>query len=118
MFYLFNPQVVKVIKEDSLLERVNETGQAIMWGLQDLEKRFPEILSRARGLGTLCAVDVVSLELRDKIIHNLRQLGINLGGCGESSIRFRPSLTFTPYHANIMLQHLNTVIRDLYHANK
>ena len=97
-----------------MLDRVNETGSTIMRGLYDLETRFPEVLSRARGLGTLCAIDVKSLALRDKIIHNLRQQGINLGGCGEASIRIRPSLTFTPHHANIMLQHLNDVITDLY----
>ena len=99
-----------------MLDLVNETGRTIMWGLYDLEKRFPHLLSRARGLVTLCAIDVVSLELRDKILHNLRQKGINLGGCGEASIRFRPSLTFTPHHANIMLQHLNTVLTDLDHT--
>ena len=101
-----------------MLDRVNETGSTIMRGLYDLETRFPEVLSRARGLGTLCAIDVKSLALRDKIINNLRQQGINLGGCGEASIRIRPSLTFTPHHANIMLQHLNDVITDLYYNIK
>lgn len=111
-------QVVKVIKEDSLLDLVKETGNTIMRGLYDLEKRFPELLSRARGLGTLCAIDVKSLALRDKIINDLRQQGINLGGCGEASIRIRPSLTFTPHHADIMLQHLDDVITDLYYNMK
>ena len=102
------------MKEDSLLDRVNETGKTIMRGLYDLETRFPEVLSRARGLGTLCAIDVKNLALRDKIIHNLRQRGINLGGCGEASIRIRPSLTFTPHHANIMMDNFNVVLTEMY----
>ena len=85
-----------------------------MEGLMDLEIRFPEVLSGSRGLGTLCAVDVKDVGTRDKILHGLRQRGINLGGCGESTIRIRPSLTFTPRHADIMLDHLNDVLIDMY----
>jgi len=107
-------QVVKTIKEEKLLELVNKSGQAIMEGLMDLEIRFPEVLSGSRGLGTLCAVDVKDVGTRDKILHGLRQRGINLGGCGESTIRIRPSLTFTPRHADIMLDHINDVLIDMY----
>jgi len=109
-------QVVKTIQEENLLDMVQRSGSTILNGLWDLEKRFPEILSGSRGLGSLCAVDVKSLAIRDKILHDLRQRGINLGGCGESTIRIRPSLTFTPQHANIMLENLNIVLSNLYNS--
>ena len=107
-------QVVKIIREESLLERVNKTGSTILRGLAELESRFPEVLSRSRGLGTLCAIDVKNAETRDKILHGLKQRGINLGGCGDHTIRIRPSLTFTPHHANIMLDNIDVVMTEMY----
>merc|ERR1712055_962025 len=106
-------QVVKTIQEESLLDLVTESGETIMAGLEDIQSRFPEILSRARGRGTICAVDVKNVELRDKILTTLRQRGVHLGGCGESAIRIRPCLTFPPRHANIMLDNINDVLLDL-----
>ena len=114
MIFTINFQVVKTIREESLLERVNKTGSTILSGLADLESRFSEVLSSSRGLGTLCAVDVKNIETRDKILHGLRQRGINLGGCGDSTIRIRPSLTFTPHHASIMLDNIDAVMAEMY----
>jgi len=107
-------QVVKTIREESLLDRVSKTGSTILDGLAELETRFPEVLSSSRGLGTLCAVDAKNVETRDRILHGLRQRGINLGGCGDSTIRIRPSLTFTPHHANIMMDNFNVVLTEMY----
>ena len=106
-------KVVKTIKEDHLLELVNRTGSVMISGLQELETLFPELLSGSRGMGTLCAVDVKSQEVRDKILAALRQRGVNLGGCGDSTIRIRPSLTFTPHHAHILLDNLEHVLSDI-----
>ena len=97
-----------------MLDRVNKTGSTILRGLAELESRYPEVLSSSRGMGTLCAIDVKNIETRDKILHNLKQRGINLGGCGDSTIRIRPSLTFTPHHANIMLDNLDIVMTEMY----
>jgi len=106
-------QVVNTIKEESLLDLVTESGKTIMEGLEDIQSRYPEILSKARGRGTICAVDVKNVELRDKILTTLRQRGVHLGGCGASAIRIRPCLTFTPRHANIMLDNINDVVMEL-----
>lgn len=107
-------QVIKTIKEEDLLERVQQSGKTIMDGLEDLQTRYPALLGRARGLGTFCAVDVLpGPGARDLIINRLRQRGVNLGGCGQETIRIRPSLTFTSRHANIMLDKLDEVLVDI-----
>ena len=95
------------------MDLVTESGKTIMEGLEDIQSRYPEILSKARGRGTICAVDVKNVELRDKILTTLRQRGVHLGGCGASAIRIRPCLTFTPRHANIMLDNINDVVMEL-----
>jgi 4-aminobutyrate aminotransferase/(S)-3-amino-2-methylpropionate transaminase len=106
-------QVVKAIKEDNLLSRVEAAGSTIMSGLMQLQTKFPHLLSKARGRGTFCAVDLPTVEARDKLLLELRSRGLHLGGCGESSIRIRPSLTFTPQHGNIMLDIMNDTLAEM-----
>lgn len=106
-------QVVNTIREEELLSRVEAAGSTIMSGLHQLQDKYPHLLSKARGRGTFCAVDVVTTEARDKLLNNLRSKGVHLGGCGEASIRIRPSLTFTPRHANIMLDGLNDTLAEM-----
>merc|ERR1712128_318214 len=45
-------QVVNAIKQDNLLERVQDSGKTIMDGLEEIQSRFPSILGAARGIGT------------------------------------------------------------------
>merc|ERR550517_1332475 len=89
-------QVVKEIQEEQLLDRGEAGGEKIKSGLTELEKKFPALLSRARGRGTFCAVDLPDVAARDTLLTKLRHRGFHLGGCGEASVRIRPSLTFTP----------------------
>jgi hypothetical protein len=39
-----------------------------------------------------------------------RAAGIELGGCGDRSVRLRPSLVFRPTHATIFLETLDKVM--------
>lgn len=103
-------QVVKTIKEDNLLELTRRSGEVMMDGLKGLEKQFPGLLTKVRGRGTFCAVDLPNVQIRDKFLVDCRSNGVHLGGCGESSIRFRPSLTFTPEEANMMLEVMQSVL--------
>jgi len=106
-------QVVNEIREKNLLDRVQAAGATIMAGLSELQDRHPALLSRARGRGTFCAVDLPSAGARDALLGRLRARGVHLGGCGEASVRIRPSLTFTPAHANIMLDGLNDSLAEM-----
>jgi len=106
-------QVVKEIQEEQLLDRVEAAGETIMSGLTELQNKFPALLSKARGRGTFCAVDLPDVAARDTLIKKLQSRGVHLGGCGSSSVRIRPSLTFTPAHANIMLDGINDVLGDM-----
>lgn len=63
------------------------------------------------------AVSVVYLECRfgfDSVFNFVLFLGVEMGGgCGEASIRFRPSLTFSPHHANILLDVMDNVASQM-----
>jgi len=104
-------QVVKTIKEENLLDLTCRSGQVMMDGLYQFQKQFPGLVSRVRGRGTFCAMDMPSVQARDKFLVDCRLAGVHLGGCGNNSVRFRPSLTFTPAQANIMLDVLEGVLK-------
>lgn len=38
--------------------------------------------------------------------------GVVLGGCGDRSIRFRPTLVFKDHHAHLFLNIFNDILRD------
>lgn len=105
-------QVVKAIKEDDLLDRVRRSGDVMMAGLNQFQHDFPGLVSKVRGRGTFIAMDLPDVEKRDRFLTTLRRNGVHLGGCGESTVRFRPSLTFSPRHANIMLHNIEKVLKE------
>ena len=105
--------VLKTIKSDALLENTLQTGEVLMRGLRELEGRYPQYLSAARGRGTFCAINCDSGARRDMVLAGLRTRGVHCGGCGEAAIRLRPALVFQPHHANILLETLEDVLKSL-----
>ena len=87
---------LEVITEDGLLENATTTGALFLRELENLAARFPETLSNARGKGLMCAIDVSTVALRDAVMSELFCRGAIILKCGINSLRFRPSLTFSP----------------------
>ncbi len=56
--------VVKEIRKQDLLGLSVKAGDTMLHGMKDLERRFPGLWHAARGLGTFCAVDCPTPELR------------------------------------------------------
>lgn len=104
--------ILEVMKRDCLLDNVNKAGAVLKNGLLEAEKEFPSLIDSTRGRGTFLAINVKNGGYRDLIINKLRQKGIQSGGCGEVSIRFRPALIFEPKHANIFLDKFREVLKE------
>lgn len=94
---------LNTVEKDNLLENTTITGEYLMDGLEFLKNKYPDVLSNPRGIGTYCAIDFPSSQARDQIVSLLRKNGVESGGCGEVSLRFRPSLIFQPRHASEFL---------------
>merc|ERR1711981_367323 len=106
-------EVVKVMKQQNLIELSNKTGDVMLKGLEELENKYPSLLNAARGKGTFCAIDCPTAQIRDNIVNKCRQKGLVIGGCGEATIRVRPSLIFEPRHAEMMLEVMNDVVASI-----
>uniref|UniRef100_A0A4W5R237 4-aminobutyrate aminotransferase n=2 Tax=Hucho hucho TaxID=62062 RepID=A0A4W5R237_9TELE len=77
-----------------------------------LQDQYPNLLSRARGQGTFCAIDIRDDATRNSIILKARDKGVLLGGCGDRSIRFRPALVFKEYHVHMFLNVFSDVLAE------
>jgi len=85
-------QILKTIKKDDLVDNARKQGIYLQSELIKLTREYPFLLSNARGIGLMCAVDFISQEKRDAFIKKIFTEKILVIGCGENSIRFRPHL--------------------------
>jgi 4-aminobutyrate aminotransferase/(S)-3-amino-2-methylpropionate transaminase len=105
--------IVEVAERDRLLETARVTGEWLVAQLTALAARSGGALAQARGNGTFAAVDARDAATQQRILAGLRQRGVEAGGSGSHSIRFRPALVFTPRHAAEALEVLDDVVKAL-----
>jgi len=86
---------LEIIKEENLIKNAKTEGQHLLEDIKKLEQKYPNIISNARGRGLMCAFDLPSSEIRDKLKAKLYNNGLVVIGCGELTIRFRPALVIT-----------------------
>ena len=83
---------LEIIHEEDLVGNAARMGDLLLTGLKDLQTRFPQLVSNARGLGLMCSFDLPTAAQRDRIKSLGYEEGVVLLGCGVSTIRFRPAL--------------------------
>ena len=75
--------------------------------------KHPRFIQKTRGLGTYIAFGCESTAARDALCAELKNQGVNQGGCGPSSIRFRPTLYLEQKHADIYVEALDRACQNL-----
>jgi len=86
---------LEIIEEEKLIENAAAVGGHLLRGLDALSKEFPETISNVRGRGLMCAVDLPSGEIRDRLRDKMFEEGAIILGCGTVGLRFRPPLDIT-----------------------
>ena len=87
-------RILEVIEERDLVDHAGTVGQYLQDCLHDLAADVP-MISNVRGRGLMCAFDLPSTHLRDRVKERTFDEGAIVLGCGERSIRFRSPLTIT-----------------------
>lgn len=104
--------VVRVIKEQNLVQNMKTTGDYLLKNMHALQKKHPNKIFSVRGRGTFAAVDFASPEARDKAVKELHKKGIHCGGSGNKTLRIRTALIFQSKHADVFLDRLNSVLSE------
>lgn len=97
--------IVRDIEDKQLLKNVRQVGAYLQARLKDMNK-----LQNVRGQGTFIAFDLDTPVLRDRFLNDMRQLGVNMGGCGDKTVRLRPMLVFQRRHADILLDTMRAAL--------
>ncbi len=105
--------ILEVIENENLVENARTVGDYLLNGLKNLEAKYPEKISNARGRGLMCAVDLPTCEQRDAVRDELYKDKVIILGCGDRSVRFRPHLNVSEDEIQIALDRLENVIQRL-----
>ena len=105
-------KALSVIKRDNLLEVVKDSAAVMKKGFLQLQDKFPKLVSNSRGRGTFRAFDMPDMKLRDQFLTEMRNSGVQIGGSGPTSVRFRPALIFQPHHAEILVDITADVLKS------
>jgi L-lysine 6-transaminase len=86
---------LEIIEEENLVENTAKVGSYFQDQLQDIQQKYPTLISNVRGRGLFIAFDLPAEYLRDQFMREARKNNMLVLKCGERSIRFRPALNTT-----------------------
>ncbi len=69
--------ILKTVKQENLIENTRKTGDILLNGLKDLNKKSSKLIQNPRGRGTFCAFDMPNASIRDKFLIQMRNAGRN-----------------------------------------
>ncbi|CUM66496.1 uncharacterized protein PRCAT00004162001 [Priceomyces carsonii] len=101
----------EVVKYD-LPAKTLKVGEYLFNKLENLQSKFPAYFQnlRGKGRGTFIAWTFSSADARNKFLADIKAAGVNMGGCGDASVRLRPTLIFEEKHADILVDAIQKVL--------
>jgi 4-aminobutyrate aminotransferase/(S)-3-amino-2-methylpropionate transaminase len=108
-------EIIKVIKDNNLVEHTRKTGDVLTAALTDIFSRYPQFGQNHRGQeeATFQAWDMPTPEIRDQFLAKMRVKGIQAGGSGSAAVRLRPMLTFGDEHVAILAETIEATFKEL-----
>lgn len=82
--------MISVINRDNLVNSTATVGDYLYQSLASLKSAEGKMLNlRGEGEGTFIAFDCATPEKRDAFVKGMKDVGVNMGGCGERAVRLR-----------------------------
>nr|ODN95555.1 4-aminobutyrate aminotransferase [Cryptococcus depauperatus CBS 7855] len=110
-------KMIQLIGENNLVAHTAVTGQLLFSSLSSVFSSSAvsgKVYNlRGQGQGTYIAWDMASPQMRDTFLSKMRNNGIQIGGCGDATVRLRPMLTFGEKHADILTGTVEKVLKEL-----
>ena len=86
---------LEIMEEENLIDNTVKMGDLLLGELLAVQKKYPSLITNARGRGLMCAFDVATTEKRNELRTKTFDAGMIILACGDRSIRFRPTLTIS-----------------------
>lgn len=102
--------IYQEVVKHNLVESTANVGNYLFTRLSQLAQKYHILNLRGENFGTFIAWDCRDGAARQSLLLKLRNKGINIGGCGDHSIRLRPPLVFEKSHADIFIDILESAL--------
>jgi L-lysine 6-transaminase len=106
-------RILEIIEEDDLVNNSKKQGNYLLGQLRSLEMDFPNVISQSRGLGLLASFNLPSRHARKAFLNKLYENKLIMLGCGDTSVRFRPSLTVTKEEIDLAIEIIRKSLGEL-----
>ncbi|OCF61921.1 4-aminobutyrate aminotransferase [Kwoniella mangroviensis CBS 10435] len=110
-------EMIRLIKSHDLVSHTASTGLNLASSFKSLfgsSVAQGKIMNfRGEGEGTYLAWDMASPAQRDTFLGKMRNNGVQIGGCGDQTVRLRPTLTFGERHAEVLVGTVEKVLKEL-----
>ena len=115
-------KVLEVVKRDRLEQHARELGASIQQRLEQLQQRYPTIISNVRGVGLMLGLELAkgipSYETSDKtyavqFVNALHNTGLLAIPAGANVIRFLPPLNLKQSEADEALRIIESVLASI-----
>lgn len=103
-------RILEIIVNEGLIDNAAARGRELRDGLLEIQRRFDGKVENARGRGLMCAIDVESTELRNRIVRQCFEDQMIVLPSGERAVRFRPTLAVRADAIEEGLSRLKTAI--------
>ena len=107
--------ILNVTLEEDLPGQAAATGDYMLAELQKLQKRFPDHMLAARGLGLLIGVEFVDTEFGYAVAAGLFKRGVLVAGTllNARTLRFEPALNIPRALVDEVVEKLEETLEDL-----
>jgi len=106
-------KIIEIMIKDKLVENAEKVGSYMIKRLQELEQKYPSIISNARGKGLMDAFDLPNTQLRDEFNNKVYSKGLLCLKAGEKTIRFRPPLIATNDNVDLAIEIMESCITEI-----
>jgi L-lysine 6-transaminase len=104
---------LEIIKEENLIQNAAFVGAYLLKHLDELCYEFKGLVNNVRGRGLMIAFSLPDTETRDKVFNSCLQNNLIVLKSGESSIRFRPPLNLSKDEAELGIEIIEKVLKNL-----
>jgi len=104
--------ILEVIEKENLCQNAETVGSYLLNGLQQLAKKYPDVISNPRGRGLMCAFDLPDGAQRDRMREMLYEDHLIILPCGDQSLRFRPHLNVSQEEIQIALDKIEKLVSN------
>jgi L-lysine 6-transaminase len=107
-------QELAIVRDERLIEQVEQKGSRLFEVLMALKRRHPEKLYNIRGAGLYLGFSLFSSESRKALVERaLQRENLLLLGAGTFSVRLRPNLHVSLADIDVFAEKLERLFSDL-----